>query len=145
VVIIASKICRAASLACLTIIVVNRNRSAALIRLGQVRAEHHQDRRRAFRDAAGGGDVDGPAVALGVAVAQLRLDDHRWGGVAGGRVGDQHHHVGEVLHRDDRAHVGRGQGDGHPAGKSNACGAPEEVHGDLGVLADQVQRSLVWY
>jgi len=84
-----------------------------------------------------------PAVPLGVAVAQLRLDDHRQGGVAGGRVGDQHDHVGEVLHRDDGAHVGRGEGDGYLAGEADAGGALEEVHGDLGVLADQVQRPLV--
>ena len=45
----------------------------------------------------------------------------------------------------DRAHVGRGQGNGHLAGKLDAGSAVNEVHGDLGVLADQVQRPFVRY
>jgi hypothetical protein len=69
----------------------------------------------------------------------------RENGLAGGRVGDEHDHVGEVLDRDDRAHVGGGEGDGCPAGEPDAGGARDELHGDLGVLADQVQRPLVRY
>jgi hypothetical protein len=60
----------------------------------------------------------------------------RENGLAGGRVGDEHDHVGEVLDRDDRAHVGGGQGGGWPTGEGDAGDALEEVHGDLGVLAD---------
>jgi hypothetical protein len=111
----------------------------------RVRAEHHEDRRGAFRDAAGGGDVDRPVVALGLSVAKLRLDNHRENGLASGRIRDEHDHVGQVLHRDDRAHVGRGQGNGYLARKLDAGGALDEFQGDLWVLADQVQRSLVWH
>jgi hypothetical protein len=88
---------------------------AALGGLGRVGAQHDQDRGRASVEAACGGQVYRPAVALGVAVTQLRLDDHRQGGLAGGGIGDEHGHVGEVLHRHDRAHVGRGESDLRPA------------------------------
>jgi hypothetical protein len=134
VVIIASRRCRAASDASVRIIAVMRSRSASLTS-GLAMSQPS--------GAAGGGDVDRPAVALDLAVAQLRLDDHRQHGIAGGGVGDEDHHVGEVLDGDGGAHVGRGEGDGGAAGQGDAGGALEEVHGDLGVLADQVQRPLV--
>jgi hypothetical protein len=45
-----------------------------------------------------------------------------------------------VLHRHNRAHVRRREGDVHLAGKFHADGAADEFHGDLGMVADQVQR-----
>ena len=65
--------------------------------------------------------------------------------IAFGRVGDEHDHVSQVLHRHYRAHVGRGEGDDYLGGKLDAGGALDEFHGYLGVLTDQVQRSLMWH
>jgi hypothetical protein len=119
------------------------DRLPALLGLGRVRAEDHQDRRGALRDAARGGEVDRPAVALGLAVPQLRLDDHRQHRLTGGRVRDEYDHVREVLHGHDRAHVGRGKGDGHLPGKLDSSSAADKLHGDLGMFAHQVKGALM--
>lgn len=58
-------------------------------------------------------------------------------------VGDQDDHVGEELDGHDRAHVGRAQGDRQLAWQLDAGGAADEFHGDLRVLAYQVERPLV--
>jgi hypothetical protein len=80
---------------------------------------------------------------LGIAVAQLRLNDYRQDRLARGLVRDEDHDVGQVLHRHDRAHVRRRQGYRYLSRQRDASGALDEFQGDLGVLANQIQRPLM--
>jgi hypothetical protein len=78
-----------------------------------------------------------------VSLSRLRADDDRQDRLISLCVGNEHHHVGQELHRHDRAHIGRGERDRHLARQLDTVGALDELHGDLRVLANQVQRPLM--